>query len=189
MVFCSTGAAGSNSFAVRSHTCGELRKCDAGAKVKLFGWVQHQRLNKFVVLRDAYGVTQLVVPAEVREFFTYCWLHFHSLAFSIQRQDLAEKIRDAPLESVVAVDGEVCERPPGQSNLVRNRQHHSAFRHNLISCPNDRTRLLGTLKWCSTVSRSFPLQPRTCHSAFMTFQRYTFAHFTNSSISISSFAG
>ena len=59
------GVAHVNSFAERSHTCGELRKSDVGRKVKLSGWVQFQRLNKFVLLRDAYGVTQLVVPDEV----------------------------------------------------------------------------------------------------------------------------
>lgn len=59
------GIAHANSFTERSHTCGELRKSDAGRKVKLCGWVQFQRLNKFVLLRDAYGVTQLVVPDEV----------------------------------------------------------------------------------------------------------------------------
>ena len=55
-----------NSFAQRSHTCGELRKSHAGQKVKLCGWVQFRRLDKFLVLRDAYGTTQLVAPAEVR---------------------------------------------------------------------------------------------------------------------------
>jgi hypothetical protein len=61
----SLGFTHANSFALRSHTCGELRKSDVGRKVKLSGWVQFQRLNKFVLLRDAYGVTQLVVPDEV----------------------------------------------------------------------------------------------------------------------------
>lgn len=60
-----TGVTHTSSFAVRTHTCGELRKSDAGRKVKLCGWVQYQRMNKFVLLRDAYGVTQLVVPDEV----------------------------------------------------------------------------------------------------------------------------
>lgn len=61
----SLGVTHANSFALRSHTCGELRKSDVGRKVKLSGWVQFQRLNKFVLLRDAYGVTQLMVPDEV----------------------------------------------------------------------------------------------------------------------------
>lgn len=39
-----------------------------------------------------------------------------------QRSDLADRIRDVPLESVVAADGEVCERPPGQTNEVRSIQ-------------------------------------------------------------------
>lgn len=61
----SDGSRTANSFAVRSHTCGELRKSDVGRKVKLCGWIQFQRLNKFVLLRDAYGVTQLVTSEQV----------------------------------------------------------------------------------------------------------------------------
>ena len=47
----------------RTHTCGELRKEDAGKKVKLAGWIQRKRnLGNlcFVDLRDHYGITQCV---------------------------------------------------------------------------------------------------------------------------------
>lgn len=89
-----------NSFALRSHTCGELRKSDVGRKVKLSGWVQFQRLNKFVLLRDAYGVTQLMVPDE--------------------RLDLLNKVQDIPLESVISAEGKVSARPPGQANAKQS---------------------------------------------------------------------
>lgn len=54
-----------NSYTNRTHTCGELRYKNIGEKVTLCGWLQFQRLKKFLVLRDGYGVTQLVVSSEV----------------------------------------------------------------------------------------------------------------------------
>ena len=46
----------------RDHTCGELRKQDAGKHVKLAGWVAKRRnLGSivFIDLRDRYGITQI----------------------------------------------------------------------------------------------------------------------------------
>ena len=49
----------------RTHTCNELRLTDAGKHVRLSGWVENVREVSgnlaFVVLRDFYGTTQLVV--------------------------------------------------------------------------------------------------------------------------------
>ena len=49
----------------RTHTCDELRLADAGKKVRLSGWMENVREVggnlAFVVLRDFYGTTQLVV--------------------------------------------------------------------------------------------------------------------------------
>lgn len=47
----------------RTHTCGELRSSDIGKQVTLAGWVQYIREKgavSWIVLRDRYGVTQLV---------------------------------------------------------------------------------------------------------------------------------
>ncbi len=52
----------------RTHTCGELRLSDAGKTVTLAGWMENVRAVSaslaFVVIRDFYGTTQLVVETE-----------------------------------------------------------------------------------------------------------------------------
>ena len=52
----------------RTHHCGELRLADAGKKVTLCGWMENVRTVgsnfAFVVLRDFYGTTQIVVETE-----------------------------------------------------------------------------------------------------------------------------
>ena len=55
-------------FQSRTHTCGELRLADAGKQVTLAGWLENVRevgANfAFLVLRDYYGTTQVVVETE-----------------------------------------------------------------------------------------------------------------------------
>ena len=52
----------------RTHTCGALRLADAGKSVTLCGWMENVRVVgsnfAFVVLRDFYGTTQIVVETE-----------------------------------------------------------------------------------------------------------------------------
>ena len=52
----------------RTHNCGELRLSDAGKTVTLAGWMENVRAVSaslaFVVLRDFYGTTQLVIESE-----------------------------------------------------------------------------------------------------------------------------
>jgi aspartyl-tRNA synthetase len=58
----------------RSHTCGQLRKTDAGRTAKLSGWVFRKRDHGgilFIDLRDHYGVTQVVIEPE-RDYFEVC---------------------------------------------------------------------------------------------------------------------
>ncbi|XP_013184464.2 aspartate--tRNA ligase, mitochondrial [Amyelois transitella] len=81
----------SNTFTYRTHTCGELRSKHSGQKVTLCGWVQFQRLSKFLLLRDAYGLTQCIVS---------------------EGQDLP----DIPLETVVRIKGTVVQRPKNMIN-------------------------------------------------------------------------
>ena len=55
-------------FQSRTNTCGELRLCDAGKSVTLVGWLENIREVgsnfAFLVLRDYYGTTQIVVETE-----------------------------------------------------------------------------------------------------------------------------
>ena len=52
----------------RTHTCGELRLADAGKQVTIVGWMENVREVgsnfAFVVLRDFYGTTQVVIENE-----------------------------------------------------------------------------------------------------------------------------
>lgn len=59
-------------------------------KVTLYGWLQFSRLNRFLVLRDAYGCVQARIPDK--------------------REDLVEKIKMINYESVLKVEGVVVDR-------------------------------------------------------------------------------
>lgn len=52
----------------RTHTCNELRLEHVGQKVKIVGWMENVREVgqnfAFVVVRDFYGTTQVVVETE-----------------------------------------------------------------------------------------------------------------------------
>ncbi|MBO8160193.1 MAG: aspartate--tRNA ligase [Thermosipho sp. (in: Bacteria)] len=77
----------------RTHTCGELRKKDTNKVVTLAGWVDRIRdLGgiKFIILRDRYGITQVVVNPD-------------SPAYAVA-QEIGR-------EYVIQVVGEVKERP------------------------------------------------------------------------------
>ena len=52
----------------RTHNCGELRLSDAGKQVTIVGWLENVRSVgsnfAFLVLRDFYGTTQVVIENE-----------------------------------------------------------------------------------------------------------------------------
>ncbi|SHJ14795.1 aspartyl-tRNA synthetase [Desulfatibacillum alkenivorans DSM 16219] len=84
----------------RTHNCGVLRKEDTGKTVTLMGWAQRWRDHGgviFIDLRDRYGVTQVVFNPE----------------HNADVHKLADTIRS---EWVIAVQGEVLERPDGMVN-------------------------------------------------------------------------
>ena len=76
----------------RTHTCNELRLSDAGKTVQLSGWMENIREVSgnlaFVVLRDFYGTTQIVIESE----------------------DMMAAVRELNKESVISVTGVVRER-------------------------------------------------------------------------------
>ena len=54
----------------RTNTCGELKASDVGKTVVLNGWVHRTRELgglTFIMLRDRYGITQIVVGDKANE--------------------------------------------------------------------------------------------------------------------------
>jgi len=84
----------------RTHTCGELRLADVGKKVKLAGWFENLRkVSKnlgFLVLRDYYGKTQVVVETE----------------------EIMEQLTRLNYESTISVEGTVRERSSKNDRLA-----------------------------------------------------------------------
>lgn len=83
----------------RTHTCGELRAAHIGQIVTLNGWVDSTRNLGgllFVVVRDRYGKTQVVVSPEAKALY-----------------DQAAELRS---EFVISVSGVVRARPEGMVN-------------------------------------------------------------------------
>ena len=84
----------------RTHTCGELRITDAGKKVQLAGWLENFREVGselgFVVIRDFYGTTQVV----------------------IENADMMKQVKAITKESTIKVEGTVRERSSKNSKLA-----------------------------------------------------------------------
>ncbi|MFH1682412.1 MAG: aspartate--tRNA ligase, partial [Candidatus Woesearchaeota archaeon] len=79
---------------LRTHTCGELNKKDAGKQVILCGWVDSVRISGkigFLDLRDRYGKTQVFL-----------------------NKDLAHDFRNLNKEDILQIKGEVKARPENQ---------------------------------------------------------------------------
>ena len=84
----------------RTHTCGQLRKADAGNEATLCGWVDTRRDHGgviFIDLRDRYGKTQVVFNPE----------------HNAEAHKKASVLRS---EYVIAVRGKVLERPDDMIN-------------------------------------------------------------------------
>lgn len=83
----------------RTHNCGELRLSDASAQVKLVGWFENLRkVSKnlgFLILRDFYGTTQVVVETE----------------------EIMEQLSALNYESTISVEGTVRERSSKNEKL------------------------------------------------------------------------
>ncbi len=115
---------------MRTHTCGELRLADAGKTVKLSGFMENVRAVSanlaFVVLRDFYGTTQIVVESE----------------------EMMAVIADLNKESTISVEGVVRERssknpklPTGEIEVVPEKiEVLGRCRHNSLPFEINRSR-------------------------------------------------
>ena len=83
----------------RTNTCGELRLGDVGKRVTIVGWLENVREVgsnfAFLVLRDYYGITQVVVETE----------------------DMMKLVKTINKESTISVTGTVRERENKNSKL------------------------------------------------------------------------
>ena len=114
----------------RTHTCGELRLADAGKQVKIVGWMENVREVgsnfAFVVLRDFYGTTQVVIETE----------------------DMMAAIHGLNKESTISVEGVVRERssknpklPTGEIEVVPSKiEVLGRCRHNSLPFEINRSR-------------------------------------------------
>ena len=79
-------------FQNRTHNCNELRMEHVGERVRLVGWMENVREVgqnfAFVVLRDFYGTTQIVIESE----------------------EMMQVVKPLNKESTIAVEGVVRER-------------------------------------------------------------------------------
>ena len=94
----------------RTHNCGELRLSDAGKQVRIVGWMENVRAVganfAFVVVRDFYGTTQVVVETE----------------------EMMNVLKPLNKETTIAVEGMVRERdaknpkqPTGEIEIVPSK--------------------------------------------------------------------
>ncbi|MCI9155402.1 MAG: aspartate--tRNA ligase [Lawsonibacter sp.] len=121
---------GDTSTFYRTHTCGELRMEQAGQTVTLAGWMENLREVgqnlAFLVLRDFYGTTQVVLETE----------------------ETVQAVKELNKETVISVTGTVRERdsknpklPTGDIEVVPSKiQVLGRCRHNELPFPITRSR-------------------------------------------------
>ena len=114
----------------RTHTCNDLRMEHVGQQVKLVGWMENVREVgqnlAFVVLRDFYGTTQVVIETE----------------------DMMAAVKGLNKESTISVEGTVRERdsknpklPTGDIEVVPSKiEVLGRCRHNELPFPINRSR-------------------------------------------------
>ena len=114
----------------RTHTCNDLRMEHVGQQVKLVGWMENVRVVSgslaFLVLRDFYGATQVVLETE----------------------EMLNAVKEINKESTLSVEGEVRERdsknphmPTGDIEVVPAKiELLGRCRHNELPFPINRSR-------------------------------------------------
>jgi len=96
----------------RSHKCGDLRKEDEGKNVVLVGWAARIRDHGgvvFINLRDRWGVTQIVVNPDNKNYQTAKSLHMESVigvrgVVSLRPENMKNKSMDTGDIEVIASD-------------------------------------------------------------------------------------
>ena len=119
----------------RTHTCNDLRMEHVGQQVKLAGWMENVREVgqnlAFVVLRDFYGTTQVVIETE----------------------EMMAAVKGLNKESTVSVEGVVRERDSKNPKLPTGGIE-------VVSCPTcGRTKidLISLANQVETLAASYPL--------------------------------
>ena len=114
----------------RTHTCNELRMEHVGQQVKIVGWMENIREVggnlAFVILRDFYGTTQVVIETE----------------------DMMKRVKSVNKESTLSVEGVVRERdsknpklPTGDIEVVPSQiEVLGRCRYNELPFPINRSR-------------------------------------------------
>ena len=117
-------------FQSRTHTCNDLRMEHVGQQVKIVGWMENVREVgqnlAFVVLRDFYGTTQVVIETE----------------------EMMAAVKELNKESTISVEGVVRERdsknpklPTGDIEVVPSKiEVLGRCRHNELPFPINRSR-------------------------------------------------
>ncbi|KAF5288014.1 hypothetical protein FQA39_LY15543 [Lamprigera yunnana] len=85
-----------NKFTYRTYNCSQLQVANVGERVILCGWLEYQRMNKFIVVRDGYGHTQAIVKENDSE--------------------MQKIIKNLSFESIIKVEGTVLSRPKEMIN-------------------------------------------------------------------------
>ena len=101
---CSSNKSITNQYTIRSHNCGDLSKQHVNENVCLAGWIQFNRFNKFLILRDRYGSVQLIIKDK-------------KLLNQLKEREI--KLKDElRLESVIIIEGKVILRPADEVNKL-----------------------------------------------------------------------
>ncbi|CAI2353924.1 unnamed protein product [Caenorhabditis sp. 36 PRJEB53466] len=88
----------SSAYTVRTHTCNDLNISNKNEKVSVMGWLSHKRMDRFFVLRDAYGSVQAKISED---------------------SQLKRLLKETPYESVIRVDGVVVDRGDNRNQKMK----------------------------------------------------------------------
>ena len=127
---------------LRTHTCGELRKEQAGQTVTVCGWVDSRRDHGglvFIDLRDRYGKIQVVFDPQVSKDSV-----LHDAAGSLRSEDVLRVTGEITLRSAKDINPKL---PTGEIDIhavtleVLNKSKTPPFEPSTQNPPNEELRL------------------------------------------------